>query len=198
MEPKESKRDEIVRQAYRIFYENGFHATGVDSLMADSGISKRTVYKYFRSKEELICAAVDYYNQKTFKLVAEELDKRAKDPRGKILAIFDLRRDILAGGDFSGCFAINAKLEYEGKNKEIEAACAAFSAGLEKAVLQLCTAAGAKRPQALARQLMILVQGTIVYGQSQRDPGVADAAKETAKMLLDQALGPAAKSKKRA
>lgn len=197
MEPKENKRDEIVQQAFRIFYARGFHATGVDSLLADSGISKRTVYKYFRSKEELIGAAIAYYTEKTFRTMTEELDKRAADPRGKILAIFDIRRDILAAGDFLGCFATNAKLEYDGENKEIEDACEVFSAGLENAMVQLCVAAGAKHPRPLARQLMILVQGAIVYGQLQRDPAVADAARETAKMLLDQALGPAAKAKKR-
>lgn len=198
MEAKETKRDEIVRHAYRIFYEHGFHATGVDRLFEDTGISKRTVYKYFRSKEALISAAVDYYNQKTFQAMGEEIEKRGKTPRDKILAIFDIRREILENGDFTGCFAINAKLEYEGKNKEIEAACANFAKGVENVLEQLCAAAGVKNPQPLARQLMILVQGTIVYGQSSRDASVAASAKDMAKMLLDQAIGKPAKTRKRA
>lgn len=67
----------------------------------------------------------------------------------------------------------------------------------KNALAQLCLAAGAKNPGALARQLMILVQGTIVYGQSQRDPAIASAAKETAAMLLDQAVPRGGRKSKR-
>ena len=53
-----AKKQDIIRLAYDVFYKHGFHATGVDKLLNDSGISKRTMYKYFRSKEELIAATI--------------------------------------------------------------------------------------------------------------------------------------------
>ena len=53
-----SKRDELVRKALGIFYRQGFHATGMDLLVAETGISKTTMFKHFRSKEELILAVL--------------------------------------------------------------------------------------------------------------------------------------------
>lgn len=181
-----SKRNEIVRQAYEVFYKKGFHATAVDRVLADSGISKRTVYKYFRSKEELIVATIAHYRHITFEAIAEELEKRTSDPKQKILAIFDLKREALERGEYSGCFAINAKLEYEGKEPEIEAACAVFLDDLGSFIDQLCKQARFKNPNKVMKKIMILLEGAIVYGQAQRDPQIAQLAKDMAVELLAQ------------
>lgn len=179
-----TKRDEIVRQAYGVFYEHGCHATGVDRLLADSGISKRTLYKYFRSKEELVSAAVVHYKETTLTAMIAEISRRTNDPKEKLLAIFDLRREVLESGDYSGCFAINAKLEYEGKNPEIEAACCDFETGFESFIANLCTEARLRNPEYTARQIMVLLEGTIVYGQSQHNPAIASAARDVVQMIL--------------
>ena len=184
---KESKRDEIVREAFQVFYQKGFHATGVDTVLADTGISKRTLYKYFRSKEELIEAAVAYYHRMTLEAVVAELERRSPDAKKKLLAIFDLRREILENGNYSGCFAINAKLEYKGKHPEIESACSAYFSQLENYIERLCEEAGCKKAAFVARRIMVLLEGTIVYGQIKHDPSIATAAKEIAKTLINEA-----------
>lgn len=186
-ETSPDKRSEIVQQAYAVFFEQGCHATAVDRLLENSGISKRTLYKYFRSKEELVAAAVEYYRDKTFATVCAALDQRCTDPREKIVAVFDLRREILEAGDFSGCFAINAGLEYDGKDAAIQAACTSFVDRFEKLFLELCQAAGLRDPAITTRQLMVLLEGTIVYGQAKRDPAVASAARAMATLLLASA-----------
>lgn len=179
-----SKRDEIILQAFQVFYKHGFHASGVDSLLADSGISKRTLYKYFSSKEELIEATIEHYRNHTLTAMVEELTRRSSNPKEKLLAIFDIRREALEAGDYSGCFAINAKLEYEGRSPDIEAACAGFLNRLEQFIGTLCIEAKCKNPETMARQIMLILEGTIIYGQSQHDPEIAIAAKEIVKMLL--------------
>lgn len=180
-----SKRDEIVKRAFAVFYKEGFHATGVDKVLSDSGISKRTLYKYFPSKEALIAATVHYYQQTTFSAVEETLKKRATTAKEKILALFDLRREALAAGDYSGCFAVNAKLEYEGRHPDIEMACAGFHEKLESFLTALCKEAGCNDPAATAQTIMILYMGTIVYGQSQHNPQIALRAKDVVKGLLN-------------
>lgn len=179
-----TKRDEIIQTAYAVFYKHGFHATGVDRLLDVSRISKRTLYKYFRSKEELIEATVDYYGEVTLAGIARELARRGGDARAKILALFDMRREALETGDFSGCFAISAGLEYAGKHKELEASCTGFLKTLEEFITGLCKEAEYKNPQTVARKIMVLLQGTIIYGQCQHDPAIATAARDVAEMIL--------------
>ena len=65
----------------------------------------------------LIAAAVGYYQAQTFLDLQAALERRAKKPRDKLLAVFDIRAEAMEAGDFTGCFAINAKLEYEGKEQ---------------------------------------------------------------------------------
>ena len=180
----QTKRDEIVRTAYEIFYKHGFHATGVERLLANTGISKRTLYKHFRSKEDLIVAAIAYYQDTLFGALPGELRRLASDAHGQLLAIFDLRREAFERGDFTGCFAINAKVEFEGKHGGVETACVRFSRDLEVLMCGLCEQAGYSAPPQIARQLMLLLQGTIIYAQIHRDASVAVTARDTAATIL--------------
>ena len=180
-----TKRDEIVRTAYEVFYKHGFHATGVERLLADTGISKRTLYKHFRSKEDLIVAAIAHYQDTLFGALPGELRRLAgDDPTGQLLGIFDLRREAFERGDFTGCFAINAKVEFEGKHGGVETACVRFSRDLEALMRELCEQAGYSDPTQIARQLTLLLEGTIIYAQIHRDASVAVTARDTAATIL--------------
>lgn len=187
MEPL-SKREEIVQRAFRIFYDEGFHATGVDTLLADSGISKRTLYKYFRTKEELIAAIVEHYQNVLFQNVTQEMMKRSKDPKEQILYLFDQKREEFEAKNYNGCFAVNAKLEYEGKDKKIENACKTLYEKLEEFVSDLCIQAKCKNPQRTARQIMILFEGAVVLGQMHHDPSVPETARKLARDLLRESV----------
>src|ERR1700747_930333 len=86
----EGKKLEIVKYAFDRFYEGGFHATGMEAALAGSGISKRTIYKYFPSKEDLIEAVLRLYSE----AIVDELFgpvANISDPREQIVAFFDVR-----------------------------------------------------------------------------------------------------------
>lgn len=182
------KRAEIIETAYQSFYQNGFHTTGVDAVMADSGISKRTIYKYFRSKEELIAAVIAHYDAQIFDHLPEELSRRNKDPKKQILSLFDLKTEEFEKGDYNGCIAINAKVEFDGLDDTIETACSGFYVKLEAYVAELCADAQLKSPKALARQIVILFAGSVVMGKMHHDAGVPNIAKDMVKMLLKAAI----------
>lgn len=179
-----AKRDEIIRHGYQAFYRHGFHTTAIDQMLADSGISKRTVYKYFRSKEELIEAAVHYYQQLSLTQIAQELDRRSQTAAEKILIIFDLKYESMLAGNLAGCFAINAKLEYKGKYPAIERACTEFLNRLADLVLTLTKETGCATPDMIAGQLMVLLHGAIIYSQAQGDPAIILNARAAAAQLL--------------
>src|ERR1700754_1676102 len=117
----EDKKLEIVKWAFDRFYEGGFHATGVDTMMADSGISKRTLYKYFPSKEELIEAVLDYYGAGIVHELFDPAMAVSDDPREQILAFFDIRKAMVEETPTRGCLAVKASQEYVGKHEGIAA-----------------------------------------------------------------------------
>ena len=103
-----TKKQEIIAQAYDAFYDGGFHATGIDTVMANSGISKRTLYKYFPSKEDLIEAVLDQYGEDTDTYLFQPALARSADPREQILALFDVRREMMER-TCRGCLAMNLR-----------------------------------------------------------------------------------------
>lgn len=185
-----SKRQDIVRAAREAFYRLGFRATAVDRVLADSGISKRTVYKHFRSKEELIAAVVRDYEELTLQDIEAALAP-LPTPREKILSIFDMREDVISAGDITGCLAINARLEFRDTDEAIADAACSFHRRLGEMFQRLCAEAGCRDPQQAGQQMLVLMMGTIVAGQSLKDPAVAQAARAAAAVLLDRWAGQA-------
>lgn len=181
---KTDKRQQIIESAYKVFYESGFHAAGVDSLLIDTGISKRTLYKYFRSKEELVAATIGYYQELTFLSLIHALEAKTDDPKQKIIEIFISKKDAFNRGDFTGCFAMNAKLEFEGKNPLIEKSCTNFVRSMEAYIEKLCHDAKLADPSSAASKIIMLLQGTIVYAQSSRNPAAVDNALDFVRDLL--------------
>jgi AcrR family transcriptional regulator len=181
----EGKKLEIVKYAFDRFYEAGFHATGMEAALAGSGISKRTLYKYFPSKEDLIEAVLQLYSQG---VVHELFDPVAhiSDPREQIIEFFDVRK--VTGRMLTrGCLGAKAAQEYAGKNEGIvELGVAASSRG-EVKFLELCKRAGFARPQRLARQLNLLLQGALSLSHASGETSAFLLAKDVASVVLENA-----------
>lgn len=191
-----TKRDAIIERAYVAFYNAGFHATCMDTVLADSGISKRTLYKYFRSKEDLIAAVIAHYQEVLFAEIHRRMAIHHADPKKQILSLFEMKSEALARGDFVGCFAVNAKLEFEGKHHQIEAACHGLYARLEAQMTALCKQAHCAQPRATARAIMMVFSGALMLAQIHREARMLTDAKAVARGILDQAVASAARTKK--
>jgi AcrR family transcriptional regulator len=178
-----TKKQDIIAKAYDAFYDGGFHATGIDTVMANSGISKRTLYKYFPSKEDLIEAVLEQYGEDTDTFLVTPALSRSHDPREQILALFDIRQEMMTQ-NCRGCLAMKAGQEYIGKHDGIAARGKDASVYIERRFIGLCEKAGLKNPADTGRQLNLLFQGAALTGQMQQDPGVFDVAKRAAHILL--------------
>ncbi|WP_168196489.1 TetR/AcrR family transcriptional regulator [Bdellovibrio sp. NC01] len=181
------KRQAIIQKAYEVFYKEGFHAAGVDSLLDGTGISKRTLYKYFASKEELIQAVIEHYSNLQFKALETYLADHSS-PAKKILALFDWLSEMVATRNPNGCLAINAKMEYAHKHDAIEGQSSLHFSAFYELIYDLCKAAHCHDAKKVAKQIHILFQGAVVGGQTEGNPEIAQLAKGVAKSLLEQAL----------
>jgi AcrR family transcriptional regulator len=181
---KALKKQEIIDHAYELFYDHGFHATGVDKVMADTGISKRTLYKYFASKEDLIAELIGHYGERFLSTAPVEIARLSPDPAGRVMALFDFRKAMFDEGSFRGCFAISANLEYSGRDTPVQAASLKFFETFLNYIKSLCADGGYKDPDKLAGQVIVLFNGAVVASQASRSPAPFDAAKSVLAMLL--------------
>jgi AcrR family transcriptional regulator len=173
---KPTMRERILETADRLFYLQGIRAVGVDTIAAEIGISKRTLYNHFPSKDELIAA---YLRRRFTQAPASD-----KPPVEQILGTFDrLERGFAARG-FRGCPFVNAVAELGTADRSVKKIAIAFKESRRLWFRDLLKQLGVADPEGLATQLTLLVDGAIAQDLVRDDPSMARAAKEAAKVLL--------------
>ena len=177
--PKIAMKDRILETADRLFYLQGIRAIGVDTIAAEIGISKRTLYNHFPSKDALISA----YLERRF------VQPRASDkpPAEQILATFDSLERRFASKDFRGCPFVNAVAELGTEDQSIRKIAVAFKESRRLWFRDLLVQLGVTDAEALATQLTLLVDGSIAQDLVRNDSAMARAAKDAARVLLQNA-----------
>ncbi|MDP3690338.1 TetR/AcrR family transcriptional regulator [Bradyrhizobium sp.] len=172
-------KQRILETADLLFYQRGIRAIGVDTIAAEIGISKRTLYNHFPSKDELIAA---YLAGRFTKAPAS-----GKPPVEQILGTFDrLERGFAAKG-FRGCPFVNAVAELGSEDQSVRKIAIAFKESRRLWFRDLLKQLAVADAEGLATQLTILVDGAIAQDLVRNDPSMARAAKEAAKVLLANA-----------
>ncbi|MDT7043623.1 TetR/AcrR family transcriptional regulator [Candidatus Nitronereus thalassa] len=184
---KLSKRDQLVQTAVKLFAEHGFHATGVDAIAEKSGVTKRTLYAHFRSKEDLVLAALRHYDGVFRNDFIQKVEESANTPRGRLLAVFDVAEEWFQQNNFYGCMFINAVGEYSERDSAIRQVCSEFKSLVKGYIRELCAKAGAKDPLRLAEELALLFEGAIVTAQVSQNPKAAEIAKRASRALIQKA-----------
>jgi len=190
---KQPMKDRILETADRLFYLQGIRAVGVDTIAAEIGISKRTLYNHFPSKDALIAA----YLARRF------VQPRPSDkpPVEQILSTFDSLERRFASKDFRGCPFVNAVAELGTEDKSVKKTAVAFKESRRLWFRDLLRQLDVTDPEGLATQLTLLVDGSIAQDLVRDDPAMARAAKEAATVLLVNAgieIGGESAAKKRA
>ena len=176
---KLAMKDRILETADRLFYLQGIRAVGVDTIAAEIGISKRTLYNHFPSKDALISA----YLARRF--VAPRPSQ--KPPAEQILGTFDSLERRFSAKDFRGCPFVNAVAELGPADKAVKKIAVAFKESRRLWFRDLLLQLNAANAEGLATQLTLLVDGSIAQDLVRDDPSVARAAKEAARVLLSNA-----------
>jgi AcrR family transcriptional regulator len=176
---KEAMQERILDTAGRLFYGQGIRAVGVDTIAAEIGISKRTLYNYFPSKDELIVA----YLSRHF-IQAKASDRPLLE---QILRYFDWLERWFASDTFRGCPFVNAVAELGDPTHPGAKMAVAFKEQRRLWLRDALTRLNVADPDGLATQVAILVEGAIIAALIRGDPGMAGAAKAAARVLLTAA-----------
>ena len=111
-------KNRIIETASSLFYKNGYNATGINEIISEAGIAKATLYRHFKSKED-ICIAYLRFKDTGFTKDIEELTSSKPKGKAQILAIFDFLELLFQTKDFNGCWSIKTVSEISGNNEVI-------------------------------------------------------------------------------
>ena len=183
-----TKRDEIVQKALEVFYQNGFHATGMDTIVSEIGISKTSIYKHFRTKEDLILAVLRLRDEHFRNWLYRRMEELADTPYQQLLAMFDALEEWFHEPGYRGCMFIKASSEYQDSTHPIHEQSADHKRLLERHITDLAHQAKFQDPAAVARQLLLLKEGAIVTAHLGHTKKPARDAKAAALEILNARL----------
>lgn len=177
----------LIQTAVDLFYKFGYHATGIDKILTTAGVSKPTLYRHFESKDELIVAALNRWDEESRTWLVEGMKRHGKTPRDQIIGLFDTLEEWFSEPGFHGCMFVSATLEYPTTESPIHRAAAAYKHWVVTYVQEQAVAAGAREPERLAKQIAILMEGAIVTAQMGAGREAALTAKQMAIEIVAQA-----------
>jgi AcrR family transcriptional regulator len=181
-------REKILDTATDLFQTRGINSTGVDTIVAVAGTTKMTLYKYYRSKEDLVIEVLKK-NQRDFQTwLDEKLINNSKKPSDKIQQLFDFIEEWITSPNFLGVAFIKASAEFPNEENPIHQLSSKQSHEFRAYISQLATEANIKDAQGLALQLSLLFEGAVQAEQMKRGSGAIKYAKKAAKILIDGAL----------
>jgi AcrR family transcriptional regulator len=183
-----SKREQLIEAGLDLFNRYGFNATGIDRILAEAGVAKMTLYKHFRSKEELILAVLRRRDEIFRAWLMDYVESHADTPRARLLALFAAHNEWFSQKDFRGCLFQNAAAEFSGSAEAVRALAEDHKRLIHAYVRGLASAAGARNPDRLADWLVLLLDGAIGCAQVTVSPSWADKAQEAAEVLIDAEL----------
>jgi AcrR family transcriptional regulator len=184
--PPADARERIVRAAYDLFSRHGVRAIGVDRVVSEAGIAKTTLYRNFRSKDELVVAVLARREELwTHRWLEREVERRADAPATQLLAIFDAFDKWFRQPDFESCLFITTLLESHDPTGPVGAAAIEGLIDIYSLVRRLAEAAGVRDPDRFAHEWRLLMSGSIVSATA----GYLDAAhraQELGSLLLER------------
>lgn len=187
MKKEIAPKDKVFQTAARMFYKHGYRAIGVDTLAAESGIGKMTLYRHYPTKDDLIVAYLQDSNE-LFWSNFEEITKDASTARGKILAFFEALQEYVQSPSCYGCPFLNVATEYPETDYPGHQVAIDHKQSVRARLRQLAKQAGAKKPAVLADQLVLLMDGAYMASRTFGAKNPAAHVAQAAQVLIDSAL----------
>ncbi len=182
---KRPAAEKVLRSASDLFYRNGVAATGVDTIVEHAGVSKRTLYNNFGSKDELVAAYLRDRDER-WRASLEEITNRYEDPEERLLATFEAYGEWLVGDDYRGCAFINAASEIADPDHPARAVALSHKKGVQEHLASLAAQAGLQEPETLAEELLLLLEGAAVTASMRKSHEPLDTARSAARSLVDR------------
>jgi AcrR family transcriptional regulator len=176
-------RERILAAAYDLFAHQGIARVGVDTIIARSGVAKMSLYRHFRSKDQLILAVLERRQERwAVQGLEAEITRRERDPAARLLAIFELFDGWFQEPGFEGCPFLAILLEAD-QDSMVGQAAARQLAAIRTMLAKLAREAGLDETERFAQAWHILMNGSLVAArEGQRE--AARIAGEVGRLIL--------------
>jgi AcrR family transcriptional regulator len=181
-------KEHVLQVAHDLFYWQGIRATGVDRIAATAGVAPTTLYRLFASKDDLIAEYVERAFEKSQGWITSAIEAAGDDPRAAILAVFDAQAEQIQPDVCRGCVFLMTMAEFPdehlpGHRRSVDA-----KIWLRDVFRELTAKMNLPDPDAVADQLLIVIEGVQATAQSLGHTGPPRQARP----LVEMILGPAA------
>jgi AcrR family transcriptional regulator len=182
--PAAQTREHILTVAHELFYLHGVRASGIDRVAAVAGVAPTTLYRLFRSKDELVAAYVERVDADARAGVARAV-AAADSVRSRILATFEQLTEPTRSEPCRGCPLVLALGEFPDPGLPAHAGAVAHKEWVRRHLTEL--AAGLPDPAAVADRVVLVIEGTNAAGQTLGPDGPVRQGRALVGVILDAA-----------
>ncbi len=185
-EPKKKSdaRNRIVTTAERLFYADGIRAVGIDRIIAEAGVAKMTLYNHFKSKDDLILAALIYRERQFDAFIEHAMNEHQGRGKTQFEAFFATLADWFSSAGFRGCSFINAAVELANSKHPASEFSRQHKERFRQKVTQILVECFGQEAAKLSSSINLLIEGAIVKAVMDNNPHSALVAFEAAKQLV--------------
>jgi len=180
-----SKKEELLEKSLKVFYQYGFHASGVDFIAQKTGVSKTLIYSHFSSKDALIEAVLDRRDSDFRHWLEQRVENLSTTPHSRLYCVFDALDEWFSEEGFKGCMFIKASSEFMEPNHTLYLQARKHKQKLELYFADLAKEAGFSNHKEVARNIVLLKEGAISAAHLGMFPNPAQHAKKMLKLLIN-------------
>lgn len=158
-------RERILETASELFYSEGARAVGVDLVVERSGVAKTSLYRHFPTKDDLIAAFLQRQDERFWRRWDDDAQRHAADAAAELEAHLARIGSVIAGDDYRGCPQLNTAIEFPAAGHPARAVALAHKQALRERLRRITGRLGVRKPDSLADQLALVIDGAFVDGQ---------------------------------
>lgn len=182
---RKTAASKVFEAAKELFYRRGIRAVGVDEIVCEAGVTKPSLYRAFKSKDELVAACLEEAGREGREAILAAIAKAGDDPRNRMSALIRHFADKLACPDFRGCLASNVAVELPEPEHPGRLVLQHCKTQMRSLIADLARDLNSPEPDVLADGLMLVIEGAIsthhIFGSS----GPWQALTATCDTLID-------------
>jgi len=177
-------RDRILRTASTLFYERGVRAVGVDLVVEEAAVAKTSLYRHFRTKDDLIAAFLQGEDEDFWNCWNCVTELHKTDPVAELEAHLDWISERVGRPNYRGCPQLNVAAEFPDSDHPARRVASAHKHELRRRLKGIAERLRVKRPDELAGQLSLLINGAFVSSQVLSPGEASPLLRATARALI--------------